>query len=418
MSMDAERRIKRLETATEIILKHPKASSFSSLLEPNREIFRGFRLIYATDNLDSDFNGISLSEIEVSCPSITKYFAASGLLFYDDELYDQTLKFGQVLFPIDYSVSFDTQVAAAFRIYENGKMVSDWDWFENLISFVKLKNRNFNFDYTFYILEDLINTYNHTNLRPFNTIRALKRLDHLDMAAFRSNSRNPIFNESRESAGRRAVDTITSFQASSDIQRSLIRRKGLKLVLMKAMELRWSKKEDYLGNLEKLVIFSIDNIGCFPKLELYFSWKLLKYGEKYRFFSPLMQPTDKAIKKLNGMSWDLYCLRHQETMASMSKKGHFYIPFIASFDRRFKELMNACPIRCMLIDDQYKRLNIIFFDEYEFFQDISEAIDIREHVKLSDPSEKLKRLSNSMLSEDMDGKIKDLENKCRFMVKN
>lgn len=414
--MDAKRRINRLEKATEIILQHSRDSSFSDLIEPNKDVFRGFRLVYATDNLNSNFNGISLSEIEVTCPSITKYFAASGLLFYDDELYDQTLRQGAVAFPIDYSVSFDTQVAEAFRIYEEGKDVSNWGWFENLIDFIKSRHRSFNFDYTFYILEDLINTFDHTNQRPFNTIRALKRLDHLDIEQFKSNPKKPIFNESRENSGKRAADTIASFQNSPDILSSLTRRKGLKLVLMKAMELRWLNKEDYLGNLEKLIIFCIENIGRFPKLELYFSWKLLKYGEKYRFFGHLMQPTVKAIEKLNGMSWDLYSLRHQETMASMSKNGKFYIPFIASFDRRFKELMSACPIRCMLIDDQYKRLNLMFFDEYEFFQDIKEAIDTETYSKLSDPSEKLARLSVSMLSEEMDRRLKDLETNCRLIV--
>ncbi|MFC3853996.1 hypothetical protein ACFOSD_14550 [Salinispirillum marinum] len=408
-----EQRIKRLELATERILTHPVTDSFSALIEPNRRVFKDFRIVYATDNLRSEFGGVSLDSIENECPAVSKYFGAPGLLFYDDELYETTKRDGFAKFPLDYSVSFDTQVAEAFRVYEEGKKVADWEWFVKLVQLVKVGDGQFNFDYTFYIVEDLVHTYDESNLRPFNTIRALKRLDHLDEQAFADDPRNPKFNGDRASAGRQAAEAIYSFQESKEIQQSLVRRKGLKLVLMRAMLLRWEAKRNHHENLLKLVAYSVDCLGRFGKMELYFAWKLLKHGDKHRFFGSLLQPSDVAMEKINGMSWDLFSLRHQETMASNSQHGMFYIPFIATFDRRFKELFAACPIRCMLVDDRYKRTNVIFFDELEFFADLNLALDEATKSRLSNTDAKIARLSSSLRGTDLDEHLGELENECK-----
>ncbi|WP_292557879.1 hypothetical protein [Methylobacter sp.] len=411
-----EQRIHRFERTTDIILRHPMSSTFAELIERSRNDFKGFRLLYSTDNLDSNFGGVLLSSIEDICPAISRYFGASGLLFYDDEIYEEVQNIGAISFPLDYSVSFDTQVAEAFRCYEDGKNISEWEWFYQLIKLVKGKESKFNFDYTFYMVEDLLHTFDHTNLRPFNTVRALKRFDHFDVDSFLENPKIPRFNDDRTTAGRRAADAISSFQSSEDIRRSLDRRKGLKLILMKAMKLRWEDKKGHLANLDKLVEFSVEHLGRFAKMELYFGWKLLKYGDRYRFFGQLMQKSENAIQKLNGMSWDLYSLRHQETMSIKSKYGRFYVPFIATFDRRFKELMKACPIRCVLIDDRDKRINTIFVDEYEFFQDVNIALNSSTQSRLSDPEEKIKRLKNNVSSYELDGKLDILESECRDIV--
>ncbi len=412
-----EKRIKRMELATNLIVSHPVSSSFSDLIEPNLSQFAEFKLLYATDNINSNFGGIYLSEIEESCPAITRFFNASGLLFYDDELYEANTKHESVAFPLEYSVSFDTQVAEAFRIYEGGKSVSDWDWFYQLVMLVKGREDNsFNFDYTFYMIEDLVHTLDLSNMRPFETVRALKRFDYLDIGSFRNNPKKPVFNIDRIQSGRKAAEAISSFQNSKEIQDSLARRKGLKLILMKGMQLRWLDKKDYIKNLEKLVTYTIDHLGRFAKLELYFAWKLMKHGEEYRFFGHLMQKSKKAIEKLSGMSWDLYSLRHQETMASKSYKARFYVPFIASFDRRFKELIEACPIRCMLVDERDKRISLIFFDDSEFFQDINKAITDSDRNRLSDPQEKLKRLKNPVSHAALDEHLNNLEKECCLMI--
>lgn len=416
MLESAENRISRLEAASNCIIQHSPHASFNDLIEPNLHLFNDFRLIYSTNHLDADFKGILLSEIENICPAINKYFYGTGLCFYSDNFYKELKLKGSVALPIDYSISFDTQVAEAFRCYEDGKNISKWDWFESLVK--TIKEKDFNFDYTFYIVEDLVNSFDITNNRPFNTIRALKRFDNLDFSAFKSNPKSPVFNDTRDSAGKSAIEALYSFGSSDFIKRSLIRRKGLKLIMMKAMQLRWVARKDFNKDLAELVEYSITVLGKFGKLELYSAWKLLKSGHLHDFFIEILQPSEKALKKINGISWDLYSLRHQETMASFSKIGDFYIPLIATFDKRFKSFIKAFPLRCLLIDDRDERLNLIFYDEKEFFNEINNVVSSRLRDELANPKAKVKRLSIPLDEPSLDDALLSLENECRMLIQS
>lgn len=240
--------------------------------------------------------------------------------------------------------------------------------------------------------------------------------DHIDIDAFRNNPKSPVFNETRESSGKRAANALYTFQSSDEIKNSLVRRKGLLLILMKAASLHWQSQNDLLGNLSKLIAYSLSHLGKFAKLELYFGWKFLKHGRHLRFFAPIMQPSKIALSKIHGMSWDLYSIRHQETMASNSKHGLFHVPFIATFDRRFKELIEACPIRCMLIDDRDGRINTIFFDELEFFEDVTASASTSLDAQLRSHSAKIERFEKPMLEVELDYFLSILENECHDLV--
>ena len=406
-----QRRIMRLQNAINAILMHAPSDSFKNLIENNIELFKQFRLVYSTDNIDAEFSHSSLKSIEDDCPILKKYFYGSGLLFYSDEHYNNTKLKGKIEIPLDYSLSLDSNAAERFRIWENGgSLDKEQDRFEGLVRFIKEgKHKGFNFDYSFFIIENLIDSMKPDNHRPFNTIRALKRFDHLVYNKKSFNILNPEFTETREQAGKRAIEALYAFQSSKEIQGFLNRRKGLYLILLKAVLLRSQKELGLNERLRALIEFSLDALGAFAKTEIYFAWKLLKYGKNLRFFDPISQISTKSLHKLRGMSWDLFAIRYQETLASKSNIGDFYVPFFASFDNRFVELAKACPIRALIIDDLDKRVITIHLDELEFMKDIEQSITTQLNNRLQDPEEKIKRLSSKPLVESLDRKVTELE---------
>jgi len=403
----------RLEKAGNAIIEYPDSNSFYELINSNRELFNGFRLIYSTNNTISNFNSLSLKDIEIKYPVITKYFGGSGLLFYEDSLYSEILEKGETTSLIWLSISIDTQVADAFRCFSEGKNIQDSERFHSIIHLIKEKG--FNFDYHFYLTEDICHTFDFENLRPFNTIKALKLFDSLDMVSYKKNRNKPEFTENIVSAGRRANETIISFQAIT--VQALIKRKGLFLILLKATQLFWGNKK-HSSSLAELLEYSVKTLGQFAKLEIYFGWKLLKYAKEFNFFGPIRQPSEKALKKLNGMSWDLYMLRHQEKMANTSSNEHdFYIPLIATFDRRFQNLIEAFPIRCLLMDDKHGRTNTIFFDEIEFFEDLNDFMPNELNQILSNSQSKVDRFNNPLPEKELDKEIEKLQAECKSYIK-
>lgn len=406
-----QERIMRLQSAVNVILLHEPANSFKNLIENNEDLFKGFKLVYSTNNLDSEFSHSSLRKIEEHCPTLKKYFYGTGILFYSDELYAATKRQGRIEIPIDYSLSLDSNAAERFRVWENGGSLDKEEGrFEGLVRFIKEgKEQGFNFDYSFFIIENLIDSMRPENHRPFNTIRALKRFDHLEYEKDSFDIRSPKFSETHEQSGKRAIETLHAFHSSKEIKGFLNRRKGLYLILLKAILLREQKDLGLGTKLEMLVEYSLDALGAFAKTEIYFAWKLLKHGKNLRFFDSVSQLGKKSLHRIKGMAWDLFAIRYQETLASKSNIGDFYVPFFASFDNRFVELAQACPIQAVLIDDVDKRVMTIHLDEYEFIVDLNQSITTELNRRLQDPAEKIKRMSEKPTEKELDKRASELE---------
>lgn len=393
-----QHRVARMQDAMNAIVYHDPRDSFANLIDPNREIFKGFKIIYSSGHVESQFAQTSLRDIEKKCSVLKKYFYGDGLLFFSDHHYDETYKRGGIKIPLDFSLSLDSNAAENFRKFE--KKVSldkDQDRFEELIRFLKGNSKDgfdFNFDYSFFIIENLIESLKVDNLRPFETVRALKRFNHLIYSADDFDVRNPQFNIEHEVAALQASQTLGAFHSDSNIHHFLFRRKVLYLVLLKAIELSFLRGISLFDKMNVLMHFVIENIGKFTKSEIYFAWKLLKYGDKFHFFGSVRQVTKKTVSSARGMSWDLFAIRYQETLSSRKKLSEFYVPFFASFDNRFVELAQACPVRCVMLNERDSLLNTVYLDEFEFQRDLTESLNPKDKLELADPQKKLDRIND------------------------
>lgn len=411
-----EDRVQRLELAVSSVLNHSVDSSFTSLINKNHHLFKGFKLIYSTDNTELSFGYTSLKYIESQCSVINKFFFGTGLYFYSDNIQEKIFKNNIVEVSLDYSLSLDSNVAEKFRVWENGGSLDrEVDRFEELVRFIK---KGFNFDYSFFIIENLLDSKNKNNHRPFHTVKALKRFDHLVYDSESFDIYNPKFSESREESSKRAIETLYLYQSNSEFEGFLRRRKGAYLILLKAIMIRDVANLDLNKKLELLIEFSLNSLGAFAKTEIYYGWKLLKYGKQLRFFDPISQIGLKSLNKIRGMSWDLFSIRYQETMASETKFGDFYIPFFASFDNKFVELSKVCPIRALIIDDRDKRVISVHLDELEFINDIENSIQEKLSKKLHNPAEKVRRMAQRKSSKDLDVEISNLEREFNSICKD
>ena len=382
MSIDAK---KAIFEANKLIITHDKDLSFNDLIEPNLEIFSKFKLMYSTNNTNSQFGYTSLDRIEEDCDSIRKFFHGSGLLFFSKDIYQAQQKQETVYIPLDYSLSFDSNVAEKFRVYEKGGKVQPKEKFERLIKFIK--QYQFNFDYGFFCLENL-EFIRQNNDRPFNTIRAIIRYNPLNS-----------YQLGREAAGKLAIQTMYNPFNNEINPIFWQRRKLIYLILLKAVQINWELKE-INSKLRAIIEFCLVNTGKYAKKEIYLAWKLFKQGTSLRFFNPVRQPSPNILSKVKGMSWDFLSIEYQSTLAySMSRGNKFFVPFFASFDNKFVEFTEACPVRCMLFDDQTQTAHTFFDDELEFNQDISDAVQDNNKLlfRLTD-RQKIMRGSNFQLN--------------------
>lgn len=163
------------------------------------------------------------------------------------------------------------------------------------------------------------------------------------------------------------------------------------------MILRWKDPTASTHALTEIVRFSIEIIGKFAKFEIYFAWKLLAEAEDVpEFFLPIIKPSPDSLTIVRSMAWDLAMFRMAELEATMqrqegAKKADVFIPLVASYDRRFKTLVDACPLKAIVIDPIGKQVNSIFRDELSFQLHVNAAIDNDTLSRLANPASQLKR---------------------------
>ena len=408
-------RLNRFNRAYQIAVLHNDADSFINLIRPYKELFKGFRLIYSTNNIESKINRFSLSEINNKSEWISCFFSGNGLIFYSDEIYEKTIKNGAVQIPLDYTLSFDSNVANLFDLYHRGKQIQEKNK-EKFITLIHIiKKYNFNFDYFFFILENLSHSTNPNNVRPLNTIMALKRFDYLDYHSFTKDFNKPKFNMEIDKAYEIAKNILKEFQQNQTIQNLLLKQKGCYLLILKAMLLQWEKKLSFEKKFLLIYKFCIESLGKFAKNELYFCWKFFRYSDQFDFFNVIVQPHNKVLGRARGISWDLFSMRVLETMATLKTKGEFFIPFFASLDNRFMKFLKACPLRFLLIDDYSKTISSAFFDEKEFQYDLNKII--HNDITIYDLQEKNYRMNKPLNAIAINQKITLLENEIISLIK-
>lgn len=416
MTESKQDRIMRLQVAFQTIVNHSLSKSFADLIEKNIDIFKGFKIIYSTENMKSQLLDYPLKTIENQCPYLKKFFYGQGLLFYTDEIYQQTKK-GQAQIKLDYSISFDSNIAEKFRIWENGgSLDQDMKRFGELVQFIKNKG-GMNFDYSFFVIENYYNSFDENNYRPFDSIRALKRFENLIYNENSFDVYHPNFTENRESAGRRECEVFSTYYDNREMVLELHKnRKVLYLVLLKSILLKKNKDIEAKDKLRLLMEFSLKKLGFFAKTEIYFGWKFVKHNDNLKFFDPIQTLGKNSLKKIRGMSWDLFSVRYLEKFIGINRNADFYIPYFVSFDNRFIDLLKVCPIRAVIMDDETKRVTTVYLDELEFMTDIGNSITQELNVELNDPNKKVNRMFKPILHEKLDIEILKLEEEFNILI--
>ncbi|WP_423762133.1 hypothetical protein [Burkholderia sp. NLJ2] len=372
-------------------------------------------MTYATRATTLDIQDIQLDKIENECPLLKSFFDGTGLLFYTDDIYQQSLN-GKAPIKIDFSISLDKNVTDAIRLFVEGKQPSQP---QNLYKLLHLAcgrgERSFNFDYLAYLSEEFEHFSVKGNNRPIQTLKALKKLDHFAPGALDEPPGKPIFTVSDDEIDTIVQDTLDTTVFSQPMHFLQTRRLATYVVLLKAALLNWhGQHSEPVQALEELVSFSLETLGKFPKAEIYFAWKLLGgAGEVPQFFTPVTQPTLKSLERLRSMSWDLTLFRMAELLSATPRSigtnnADFFVPFVASYDSKFREMVDACPLRAIVIDYAFKVVNLVFRDELQFQLDLSTASE-RVMRKLNDQHASAHRLHRDLDHEQLERAMRTLE---------
>lgn len=388
--------------------------SFRELIESDREGFSGLKMAYATKAFDTQILEVSLAEVEKRCPLVKSLFDGSGLLFYSDEVYKATLA-GKAEIYSDFTISFDKNIAEEVRRFVAGKQCSKPDELYKLLLLTRGSVKNgFNYDFLSYLVEEYEQFLQTHNDRPFNTLLALKTLDYLQPDALENFPGKPNTRVSADVIAQDAYNTLNSIVFTEDMKYLQLKYKAMYAILLKAMLNKWKDIGSPFDRLIETCKFSLEIIGKFSKMELYFAWKLLGGdGVKHAFFDPVSTPKKKSLAAMRGIAWDLSMFRMSETMAGFNRKiegrrPDFFVPFLASLDGKFHKMLDACPLKAIIVSPKLQSINCIFRDEMMFQEAINEDTNILRDI-VGDSALQRRRMSAGINPEIIHRSITELE---------
>jgi len=326
------------------------------------------RSAISTNNPTSASLDIDLEEITRQAPWITPLFLGPKIHFFSLSTSIQSRISGRSsIVPLDWSFSFDSNVAEKVRAYTNHENINKVEK-KRVITLLKIKRKyNIQTDLMPFIFENMrLSRHNKENKRPLNTIAAFKMIEYIDWIKFDSNPNKPVFNCDTDKLLQEAEDTYNDLVNEKEVKKREYKALFTQVILFE-LAIQWLKKpNDPEFVFSQLIDFCVVQLKKLPKYELLIVWDFLKQPKKVRFFGPLADVGKKLIKDLKGIAWDISHLRTLETMSTMSQKGAFFIPFFVSFDEKFSEILKKNQISILVIDDRLKRMHSAGINELDF----------------------------------------------------
>jgi hypothetical protein len=353
------------------------------------------RIAMSTDYPKSAALDIDLEDITKRAPWITPFFAGPRVHFTTASTALQaSLSGGSSNVLIDWSFSFDSNVAERVRAYVNHEKINQKDK-ERVITLLQLKKQYaLQTDLLPFLFENLrLSRENKRNERPFNTIVAFKKLDHIDWEAFEIDADKPIFNCNDDEILADAKSTYYSLLTQEEVLKREYKALFTQVFLFE-LAIRWiqqpNEPEIVFSNLIEFCILQLKKL---PKSELLIAHRFLNNpkGSEVRFFGPLADLGKDLIKDLKGMAWDLSHIRTMETASTLSQFGAFFLPFFVSFDSKFSDILKQNQIRYLIVDDRLRRMHSVGDSELDFQYSLNNAMSDKVKIKMTPEESEIRR---------------------------
>lgn len=297
---------------------------------------------------------------------LVSYFCTENIYFLEDKLLEDMLSNDRVDFPIDYTLMFDTNIASYINSIVHGKSLGSSQ--AKIISFFdEVLYDDLNFDYLFYLVENVKNIKNILHIDFTSKLSFWRRLDKnfrnnlislqlfcsIDCQEYKRTS-NPKSVLSYREAARNAIDFSYKFynkKESKELLLSLVTIQRvilLQLIGMVRIQLESNrntrkKMSDYFDYINNVV-------GAYFDRESIIAHKYFDDRNKVTVLRPFQKgmPTTGLLKRLDNIAWDMTAPRYMERLIvslSETERGRYFIPMFVSFDNNLRELLSFFPIK-------------------------------------------------------------------------
>lgn len=287
-------------------------------------------------------------------------FSSDRVVVLDSDIRHGMVTNREVTFPIDHSISLDTQALSYLAPYIDGRTTKLPKDFHEIFAFI---SRDDVFvDPIPYLTENLPNILVDENvpeirrrLAAYEILRTIDAKHLLETAEIRS----IISQEERNGNVHRLIDKMIRDASNPEFMSAVLQRQTLvycMLLKMTTIQLR-SREKSHDAKLHELVKFMDTQLQTMFARELMVAAEYFARGQNLTFFGKIQKgPANKLselIAQLKNMAWDFWHIRYieeaatnEETLPDTSPiQARYFFPALLTCDKRFIEVIDLYPLK-------------------------------------------------------------------------
>ncbi|MFJ7913901.1 MULTISPECIES: hypothetical protein [unclassified Lysinibacillus] len=347
------------------------------------DLTKDFRLIITMENYEKDIYPEGLTNIlNQENTDFVPYFQSEKILFLDKDIINDMLEFPETQIKYDYSIMLDTNYTSYiddFLNQQNNPNFTQESVYKTID--IMLKN-NFNYDYTFYLIENYHNLFlagerefsvtNESHLALYRNLYHLELFKSINSQVY-LNERKIEFQITPIEAQLNTDYLIESIYKEKDGLRIFIEtHKNIKLLLIGIWQIQFESKASPKNKMKKLIDYMIEKVGIYYEREMIVAYEYFKNPKSVAMLNKINKGGKQKdlLWKIENIVWDFLVPRVMEFNITANKKNSYFIPLFLSHDKKLKELITLFKIRGFILHKEtFEFYPIPEINTTEFFEE-------------------------------------------------
>ena len=300
---------------------------------------------------------------------LVSYYISDSLYFIDDVMIREILDNNEKKFAVDYSIMFDTNMASYINRLVQGKAIGDnrGELQGKVLRVIDdLLRDNLNFDFIFYMLENIKNVatkgdfYTSSKLKFWmslnkdlrENITSLHLFSSIDNKLYKK-TLNPKPMLSHRQSVRKAIDASFDFYRGKvgreQAEQWILFQRMMLLCLIGMIQIQLASNRSAKNKMSEFFNFMHEVTGAYMDREAQFALNYFLSPSSASILNKVHKGcnTKRLLKRLDNIAWDMLAPRYMEKLLTHSATGscEYFVPYFLSFDNGLREMLNQHKIK-------------------------------------------------------------------------
>lgn len=281
--------------------------------------------------------------------SVRSLFKTNNVLVLDDTTVAEMDK-GTATYPIDFSISLDTQALSYLAPHLAGKIAGIPLDFKEVFEFIA--RDDVHVDPIPYMLENLHNLESEGAaakiLEKLKAYEVLRTID-LNWLSSRGEARSTLSSTELTKRANELLSRMQQNRADSSLMTEISFRHQfmyIQLLKMACIQLK-SPSQSINKKMASYAEFCDSRLATMSGRETAIARAYFERGQQLEFFGKIQKKGKDLFGTLDGMAWDLWHVRQLEIAMTLKpdENARYFFPALLTFDKRFIEIMDLYPLK-------------------------------------------------------------------------